>query len=163
MTQQFEITIQWTECSSYEKAKDFKSCVYIHEWDGSAYYVGLSNYWFGGNQRKLDGKKRSARYSTSYRHWIDGCLERGARLFVGKLRDPKCTAVEYVLEVKKYKWLPEKHDREEVIARSIALTNKEIEDKLIAQLVPPANRKDKRDHAGLILVHIGDVPEYLKQ
>lgn len=163
MARQFAITIQWTECFSYEQAKNFHSCVYIHEWDGSAYYIGLSNTWFGGSRRKLDGKTRSPRYGTSYRHWIDGCLERGARLFVGKLGDPKSTTVEYVLEVKKYKWWSERYDREEVIAKSISLTIGEIEDKLIAQLDPPANREDKPDHAGLILVHIGDVPEYLKR
>ena len=84
MIQQRTITIEWKECFSYEDARDFYSCVYIHEWDGRAYYIGkVGVSVFGGNQRDVGGRRRAPRYGSSYRHWIDGCLEHGARLFIG--------------------------------------------------------------------------------
>jgi hypothetical protein len=39
---------------------------------------------FGGNPRVIEGAKRQPRYGSSYRHWIEGCLEHGATLYIGK-------------------------------------------------------------------------------
>ena len=157
MIQQETITIEWKECFSYEDARDFYSCVYIHEWDRQAYYVGFADKSvFGGSQRNIGGRRRAPRYSSSYTHWINGCLERGARLFIGTWTfDP---------------------------VHETNLKNKDVivkyaEKKLIDLLDPPANIKKGNDYDYkewhrfqeqeldklTRLKHIGDVPEYLRQ
>ena len=81
------VEVHWVECCSYDEAKDYFSCVYIHERDGQAYYVGIvDNSVFGGSTREIGDRRRSPRYGVSYRHWIDGCLEYGARFFIGTPR-----------------------------------------------------------------------------
>jgi hypothetical protein len=76
------IVVRWTLCAGYDDAKDFHSCVYCHEWRERPFYWGnLDRSVFGGSRRKLDGRSYSPRYS--YRHWIDGCLLHGAKLYVG--------------------------------------------------------------------------------
>jgi hypothetical protein len=78
--------LSWKKCSSYEEAKDEYDCIYLHEWNGKAYYVGICDRSiFGGNARKVNGVKMNPRYGYSYRHWIDGCLEHGGCLYIGKV------------------------------------------------------------------------------
>jgi hypothetical protein len=55
-------------------------------WKAKPFYWGiLENSYFGGNTRKRDGVKISPRYGPSYRHWIEGCLQHGGALYIGKL------------------------------------------------------------------------------
>jgi len=78
-------TIYWKRCKTYDEAKDHTGVVYLHEWNGIPIYWGKAhNSTFGGNPRKVDGVKKNPRYNTGYRHWIDGCLRYGARLYIGK-------------------------------------------------------------------------------
>ncbi|MBI2862269.1 MAG: hypothetical protein HYX89_05575 [Chloroflexi bacterium] len=82
------VLLNWKQCSSYEEAKDQYDCVYLHEWSGKAYYVGVCDRSvFGGNPRKINDNKMNPRYGPSYRHWIDGCLEHGGRLYVAKVSE----------------------------------------------------------------------------
>ena len=71
------INVMWTRFISYEEVRNQSSCVYLHEWFGKVYYVGIvrRGTWFGG------------RYGKSYSHWIDGCLEHGAKLYLGTIDD----------------------------------------------------------------------------
>lgn len=79
------VTITWTRCRTYKDAIDALECVYLHEWDGKPYYWGICDRSvFGGNSRTISGQRRQPRYGSSYRHWIDGCLEHGAGLYIGK-------------------------------------------------------------------------------
>ena len=58
------VEIRWTECRSYDDARDHFSCGYIHERDGQAYYVGIvDNSVFGGSSR--NGWKRSGDHMAS--------------------------------------------------------------------------------------------------
>ena len=78
------IRIRWTRCRTYDDAKDFRGVVYLHEWNGSPFYWGkCDESVFGGNARRIDGKKRNPRYGRAYRHWIEGCLRNGGALYVG--------------------------------------------------------------------------------
>ena len=81
------ITIEWTKCHTYQEASGFTNCLYLHEWDARPYYWGICNESvFGGNPRLIEGKRRQPRYGSSYRHWIEGCLEHGGGLYVGKCK-----------------------------------------------------------------------------
>ena len=77
--------INWIKCESYEKAEDYHHVIYLHEWSGKPFYWGIANTFFGGNRRELYGKERSSRYNPGYKHWIEGCLQHGACLFIGEL------------------------------------------------------------------------------
>lgn len=51
-----------------------------------AFYWGeAENRFFGGHTRKHELGKMSGRYIVGYRHWIEGCLRHGAKLYIGKL------------------------------------------------------------------------------
>jgi hypothetical protein len=79
------ITIVWKQCRTYKEASDFTNCLYLHEWNAKPYYWGICNASvFGGNPRMIEGKRRQPRYGSSYRHWIEGCLEHGGMLYIGK-------------------------------------------------------------------------------
>ena len=78
MIQQNKIIMLWIECSSYEDAQDYHGCVYIFEWAGKPFYIGMSgiNKRFGG------------RYGGSYRHLIEAPFmyeKQLFRLFIGSL------------------------------------------------------------------------------
>ena len=78
--------IKWIRCNSYEEARDYSRIIYLHEWYGKPFYWGkVENSFFGGNTRKRDGLKVSARYNPGYRHWIEGCLRHGGALYIGTL------------------------------------------------------------------------------
>jgi hypothetical protein len=114
--------VTWTRCGSYEEARNYGACVYLHEWSGKAYYVGkVDRTFFGG------------RYGPSYRHWIDGCLEHGARLYVGSLDNEG----QGVLDA--------------------------IESILIEALNPPKNVRRTDLKQDIALHHIGEVPAQLQE
>ena len=78
--------IKWTPCRSYEDARDYSRIIYLHEWHGKPFYWGKAhNSFFGGGKRTRDGLEASGRYNSGYRHWIEGCLQHGARLYIGQL------------------------------------------------------------------------------
>jgi hypothetical protein len=76
--------IRWIQCKSYDEAKNFHDVVYLHEWNSKPFYWGIcNNSVFGGNPRTIDGRRRNPRYGPSYRHWIEGCLQHGGKLYIG--------------------------------------------------------------------------------
>lgn len=116
------VIIKWKRYNSYDEASsDTSKGIYIHDWQGKPYYVGM-----------LSGSTFGTRYISAYRHWIDGCIEHGARLFIGSVVQ---TDVEYI---------------------------ESIETIVIQLLNPLKNRIRKLPQAKLHLIHEGQVPEYLQ-
>ncbi len=80
--------ITWVRRPSYEAARDYSRIIYLHEWEGKPFYWRKAhNSFFGGHKRRRDGLEASGRYNAGYRHWIEGCLRHGGRLYVGRLDD----------------------------------------------------------------------------
>lgn len=78
--------ITWTRCLDYEQARNFIGIIYLHEWHGKPFYWGKAhNSFFGGHMRAEGVRRVSGRYNAGYRHWIEGCLRHGARLYIGQL------------------------------------------------------------------------------
>lgn len=126
--------ITWIRCESYEAARDYSRIVYLHEWDGRPFYWGKAhNSFFGGHKRKQDGLEASGRYNAGYRHWIEGCLRHGAKLYVGKLDEE---ALEAVNEVEQF-----------LITTYGTEMNKRLD--------PPANRP--------VILHEGEVPKSISR
>ena len=89
--------ITWTRCNSYEEAKDYCRIIYLHEWNGKPFYWGKAhNSFFGGHKRKRGDLHASGRYNAGYRHWIEGCLQHGGRLYVGQLDEEALAQVDAV-------------------------------------------------------------------
>src|ERR1035438_8174921 len=87
--------INWVQCNSYDDAKDYSRVIYLHEWDGKPFYWGKAdNSFFGGHKRKYDGLHASGRYNSGYRHWIEGCLRHGAKLYIGRLDELARTRID---------------------------------------------------------------------
>lgn len=100
--------INWIQCSSYEEAKDYARVIYLHAWNDKPFYWGKAhNSFFGGHKRKKEGLCASGRYNTGYRHWIEGFLRHGAKLYIGKLDDE---ALEVIDEVENYLILTYGHE-----------------------------------------------------
>ena len=92
--------IEWILCSSYNEAKDYSRIIYLHAWNDKPFYWGKAhNSFFGGHKRMKDGLHASGRYNTGYRHWIEGCLRHGAKLYIGKL---DIEALKHVDELENY-------------------------------------------------------------
>lgn len=92
--------ICWTRCHSYAEACDYSRVIYLHEWNGKPFYWGKAHEsHFGGNKRDMNGLHASGRYNSGYRHWIEGCLRHGAKLYVGQLSE---AALVVVNEVENY-------------------------------------------------------------
>jgi hypothetical protein len=80
------VRITWTRCRTYQEARDHSRIIYLHEWNGEPFYWGKAEQsFFGGHKRTRDGLTASGRYNAGYRHWIEGCLRHGGRLYVGTL------------------------------------------------------------------------------
>lgn len=78
--------ITWQRCCTYEEARGKARIIYLHEWDDKPFYWGKAHEsFFGGHKRSLNGLTASGRYNAGYRHWIEGCLRHGAKLYVGQL------------------------------------------------------------------------------
>lgn len=94
------MVIDWIRCASYAAAQNFSRVIYLHEWNDAPFYWGKSkNSFFGGGMRTADGLKASGRYNSGYRHWIEGCLQHGAKLYIGRLDS---AAVEKIDEIENY-------------------------------------------------------------
>lgn len=79
------MNITWHECKTYAEARNYWDIIYLPEWAGKPFYWGKAQKsFFGGHKRNFDGLHATGRYSNSYAHWIEGCLQHGARLYVGK-------------------------------------------------------------------------------
>ncbi len=92
--------ITWQQCKSYEVARNHSRIIYLHEWNEKPFYWGkANNSFFGGHKREHEGLKASGRYNSGYRHWIEGCLRHGAKLYVGKLNGE---ALAHIDEVENY-------------------------------------------------------------
>lgn len=89
--------ISWTRCSSYAEARDHSGIIYLHEWNDKPFYWGKAHQsHFGGHKRELNGLTASGRYNSGYRHWIEGCLRHGAKLYIGRLSQEALLAVNEV-------------------------------------------------------------------
>jgi len=77
------VHIRWRRYRSYRGAKEREFVLYLHEWDGKPFYWGKTRVSFGQKG------KRTGRYGSGYRHWIEGCLRHGGRLYIG---EPKLSA-----------------------------------------------------------------------
>ena len=108
----------------------FCRVIYLHEWNARAFYWGKAhNSFFGGHKRKRDGLHASGRYNSGYRHWIEGCLQHGGRLYIGTLAP-----------------------------QDVKLIN-EIEQQLIQVYGHVMNSKIKEASPTMVINHAGDIPE----
>lgn len=91
------MNITWTRCRTYDEAKNMCRVIYLHEWDGQPFYWGKAHEsFFGGHKRTIDDLTASGRYNSGYRHWIEGCLRHGAKLYVGRLSPEALTNIDEV-------------------------------------------------------------------
>jgi hypothetical protein len=82
------LELEFKRITSYDNAKNLTNAIYIHEIQGKSLYVRkLEKSCFGGTTRREGGIKKSARYCTGYRHWIDAALCSGRKLYVSELKD----------------------------------------------------------------------------
>jgi len=122
--------IKWIRCNSYNEAKDYSRVIYLHEWEGEPFYWGKAhNSFFGGHKRKNGDLHASGRYNSGYRHWIEGCLQHGAKLYIGQLDEEALLNID------------------------------ELENFLISTYGHKMNSKFHEPKRELLVSHIGDVPE----
>ncbi|MGB8116430.1 MAG: hypothetical protein WCF22_21810, partial [Candidatus Sulfotelmatobacter sp.] len=89
--------ITWVLCRSYEEAQHYSRIIYLHEWGGKPFYWGKADRsFFGGHMRERDGLRASGRYNAGYRHWIEGCLRHGGKLYIGKLDEEALSRIDEV-------------------------------------------------------------------
>lgn len=89
--------ITWIRCHSYAEARDYSRIIYLHEWSDKPFYWGKAHKsFFGGHKRKDGDLHASGRYNSGYRHWIEGCLMHGAKLYVGQLDEEALNAIDEV-------------------------------------------------------------------
>jgi hypothetical protein len=117
------IAVNWNQYNAVKEALNQTKGIYIHDWDKKPYYIG-----------KL-GTTFKVRYSPGYRHWVEGCLEHGARLFIGVVETGGSISDEILENVERI---------------------------LIKQLRPMKNITQKNPYLILNLFHKGIVPEYLR-
>jgi hypothetical protein len=91
------VQIEWIQCQNYDEAKNYSGVIYVHQRDGKPFYWGKAdNSFFGGHKRKLDGLHASGRYNSGYRHWIEGCLRYGAKLYIGRPEAEARSKIAYI-------------------------------------------------------------------
>ena len=91
------MTITWKQCITYEQARDYTGIIYLHEWFDRPFYWGKAHKsFFGGHMRTHEESRMSGRYNAGYRHWIEGCLQHGAKLYIGVLDAEALTAIDAV-------------------------------------------------------------------
>ena len=128
-TQGVDMEITWVQCTSYDEAKDYSRIIYLHEWNREPFYWGKAhNSFFGGHKRKRDELEASGRYNSGYRHWIEGCLQHGAKLYIGQLNEAALANID------------------------------EIENYLIHTYGHKMNTKVYEPRRKLSVSHVGDVP-----
>ena len=126
--------ICWKLCSSYDEAKNFTNVIYLHEWDDVPFYWGKAHKsHFGGHKRKINGLHASGRYNSGYRHWIEGCLQHGGKLYIGQPDEEAKTILS------------------------------EVENFLICTHRPKIKQREKRPFDSLVIEHVNDIPVCLKK
>jgi hypothetical protein len=114
--------IIWTLCSSYAEARDHSRIIYLHEWHEKPFYWGKAHEsHFGGHKRELNGLNASGRYNSGYRHWIEGCLRHGAKLYVGRLDEEALSVVNEVENYLIHTYGHEMNTRVSIPTRSLAI------------------------------------------
>jgi hypothetical protein len=119
------VRIRWKRYASYEDARKREFVVYLHEWKGKPFYWGKTRVTFG-----QDGK-RAGRYGAGYKHWIEGCLRHGGRLYIG----------------------------EPVLPQVVSLN--EVENHLIVNYPSVMQQKPKERRLGLRVENSGERPSFL--
>ncbi|MFI8222324.1 hypothetical protein [Pseudomonas sp. NPDC085632] len=126
--------ITWQRYKTYEEAKNQCRVIYLHEWDDKPFYWGKAhNSFFGGHKRQIDDLHASGRYNSGYRHWIEGCLRHGAKLYLGKLSDLALANID------------------------------DVENWLIYTYGHEMNSKVHAPSVDLTITHLGDVPASITQ
>ena len=124
------ITIRWVRCLNYDSARNYSGVIYLHEWNARAFYWGKAHKsFFGGHERKIGDLHASGRYNAGYRHWIEGCLQHGGKLYIGQLK-----------------------------RKGVQLID-EIEQQLIQEYGHVMNSKIKEAQPRMTISHTGDVPD----
>lgn len=114
--------ITWISCKSYAEARDHSRVIYLHEWEGKPFYWGKAhNSHFGGHRRDIGGLLASGRYNSGYRHWIEGCLRHGAKLYIGKLDDEALANIDEVENYLIHTYGHEVNTRVSTPARDLAI------------------------------------------
>ena len=91
------MTLTWKRCLTYEDARNYTGIVYLHEWNDKPFYWGKAQKsYFGGHMRTYNEGKISGRYNVGYRHWIEGCLRHGAKLYIAILDQKALSAISAV-------------------------------------------------------------------
>jgi hypothetical protein len=91
------MTITWKRCLTYEEARNYTGIIYLHEWNDKPFYWGKAHKsYFGGHMRPYNESKISGRYNVGYRHWIEGCLRHGAKLYIGLLDEEGLNSINAV-------------------------------------------------------------------
>lgn len=115
---------------------DCRNCLYLHEWGGKPFYWGHTTTFFGGNARLTPiGKRRAPRYAASYRHWVEGALRRGGRLFIGV---PDENSLSRLVDIERY-----------LIIRHRSEENLKV-------------RHPENTYGLDSIIHVGNVPDVLK-
>lgn len=129
--------IEWIQCQNYDEAKNYSGVIYLHERDGKPFYWGKAdNSFFGGHKRKLDGLHASGRYNSGYRHWIEGCLRYGAKLYIGRPEAEARSKIAYIENFLIHKYPSVMNDQ--VIQPAQPLTIRHIG--AVPTSVPPEDR-----------------------
>jgi hypothetical protein len=131
------VQIEWIQCQNYDEAKNYSGVIYLHERDGKPFYWGKAdNSFFGGHKRKLDGLHASGRYNSGYRHWIEGCLRYGAKLYIGRPEAEARSKIAYIENFLIHKYPSVMNDQ--VIQPAQPLTIRHIG--AVPTSVPPEDR-----------------------
>ncbi len=89
--------IKWKQCRTYDEAKDYTKIIYLHEWSDKPFYWGIvDKSKFGGNRQKIKNGYLNPRYGSSYKHWIEGCIRHGAKLYIGVIKDTNGNKLEKI-------------------------------------------------------------------
>jgi len=126
---QATVTIRWVRCLNYDSARNYSRVIYLHEWNARAFYWGKAhNSFFGGHKRKIGDLHASGRYNSGYRHWIEGCLQHGGKLYIGQLA-----------------------------GKDVHFISK-IEQQLIREFGTVMNSRIEEPTSGMAISHAGDIP-----
>lgn len=114
--------IIWVRCERYEDARNYSRIIYLHEWHGKPFYWGKAhNSFFGGHKRTQGGLTASGRYNAGYRHWIEGCLRHGGRLYVGRLDEEALRCVDELEKFLIHRYGSEVNSRMEPAAQQLLI------------------------------------------
>ena len=124
--------ISWKRCKTYAEARNETGIIYLHAWNDRPFYWGKAHRsFFGGHRRRIGDLLASGRYNSGYRHWIEGCLQHGGQLFIGRLGPEALSRID------------------------------DVENHLIHTYGHVMNTKVRVPDAPIRLEHVGDVPAFI--